>query len=77
MIVAIGFFQFLGSPAVISMLTGPINSRVGFFHVCDQKMAIQDSAPAGGFPTTIRYKRDLPRRGPSGAVLLIAAGWKF
>ncbi|KAJ3260814.1 hypothetical protein HK103_007377 [Boothiomyces macroporosus] len=37
-------------------------------------MAGQDSAPAGGFPTTIKYKRNLPTRGPSGAVLLLVAG---
>ena len=35
--------------------------------------AIQDLPPAGGFPNTIRYQRYLPRRGPSGAVLLLAA----
>ncbi len=33
----------------------------------------QDSAPKGGFPTTITYKRNLPKRGPSGAVILAAA----
>ena len=31
---------------------------------------IQDFAPKGGFPQTIRYARNLPRRGPSGAVVL-------
>jgi NADH dehydrogenase (ubiquinone) 1 alpha subcomplex subunit 13 len=35
---------------------------------------VQDTAPAGGFPTTIRYKRNLPRRGPSGAIILLAVG---
>jgi NADH dehydrogenase (ubiquinone) 1 alpha subcomplex subunit 13 len=33
---------------------------------------IQDFAPKGGFPSTIRYARNLPRRGPSGAVVLAA-----
>jgi NADH dehydrogenase (ubiquinone) 1 alpha subcomplex subunit 13 len=34
---------------------------------------MQDSAPAGGFPQTITYKRNLPKRGPSGALLITAA----
>lgn len=29
----------------------------------------QDLPPAGGFPTPVRYARNLPRRGPSGAVI--------
>lgn len=29
--------------------------------------------PPGGFPQTIRYQRYLPNRGPSGAVLFLAA----
>ena len=37
-------------------------------------MVLQDSAPKDGFPTTIRYQRNLPRRGPSGAVVLLVAG---
>ncbi|KAH6562852.1 hypothetical protein BASA50_003040 [Batrachochytrium salamandrivorans] len=42
---------------------------------------VQDLPPAGGFPHTIRYKRYLPSRGPSGAVLILgtlgimAYGW--
>ncbi|KAJ3302493.1 hypothetical protein HDV03_004916 [Kappamyces sp. JEL0829] len=32
---------------------------------------VQDSPPAGGFKN-IRYARNLPRRGPSGAVMLLA-----
>lgn len=31
----------------------------------------QDLPPAGGFET-LKYKRSLPYRGPSGAVLLLA-----
>ncbi|KAI8909833.1 GRIM-19 protein-domain-containing protein [Gorgonomyces haynaldii] len=42
---------------------------------------MQDAPPAGGFPTTIRYQRYLPRRGPSGAVILLATigvmSWGF
>ena len=38
------------------------------------EMTVQDAAPQGGFPTTIRYQRNLPRRGPSGAVVLLVAG---
>lgn len=34
---------------------------------------MQDLAPSGGFPQTIRYQRHLPARGPSGALLLSAA----
>ena len=30
----------------------------------------QDLPPAGGFPNPVRYARNLPRRGPSGAVIL-------
>jgi NADH dehydrogenase (ubiquinone) 1 alpha subcomplex subunit 13 len=36
-------------------------------------VAAQDMPPAGGFPETIRYQRYIPRRGPSGALLLTAA----
>ncbi|KAI9023369.1 GRIM-19, partial [Hyaloraphidium curvatum] len=31
----------------------------------------QDLPPKGGFPTPVRYARNLPRRGPSGAVILV------
>lgn len=31
----------------------------------------QDLPPAAGFPTPVRYARNLPRRGPSGAVILV------
>ena len=34
---------------------------------------MQDLPPQGGFPTTIRYQRYIPRRGPSGAVILAGA----
>ena len=30
----------------------------------------QDLPPQGGFPSQFTYKRNLPARGPSGAVLL-------
>lgn len=33
---------------------------------------VQDFPPPGGFPNTIKYARNLPRRGPSGAVVLAA-----
>ncbi|KAL2917568.1 hypothetical protein HK105_202853 [Polyrhizophydium stewartii] len=31
----------------------------------------QDLPPAGGFPETVHYKRYLPARGPSGAVMIL------
>jgi len=34
---------------------------------------IQDLPTAGGFPTTIRYKRYLPQRGPSGFTIFAAS----
>ncbi|KND01408.1 uncharacterized protein SPPG_03217 [Spizellomyces punctatus DAOM BR117] len=34
---------------------------------------VQDLPPQGGFPDTIQYKRYLPRRGPSGLVIFVAA----
>jgi hypothetical protein len=30
----------------------------------------QDLPPRGGFPSQFNYKRNLPARGPSGAILL-------
>lgn len=42
--------------------------------MAQQEMAIaQDLPPQGGFPTTIRYQRYIPSRGPSGAFLFAAA----
>ncbi|KAI8901047.1 GRIM-19 protein-domain-containing protein [Globomyces pollinis-pini] len=34
---------------------------------------VQDMAPVGGFQQTVKYKRNLPSRGPSGALLLAAS----
>ena len=31
----------------------------------------QDLPPTSGFPDTIRYERYLPRRGPSGIVMIL------
>ncbi|KAJ3209304.1 hypothetical protein HDU67_006277 [Dinochytrium kinnereticum] len=43
----------------------------------------QDMPPAGGFPETIQFKRNIPGRGPSGAVMILATvgimayGWHW
>ncbi|KAJ3196296.1 hypothetical protein HK101_009404 [Irineochytrium annulatum] len=34
--------------------------------------AVQDRPPANGFPQTIAFKRNIPLRGPSGAVIFLA-----
>jgi NADH dehydrogenase (ubiquinone) 1 alpha subcomplex subunit 13 len=32
---------------------------------------VQDLPPNGGFPTTIRYQRNIPQKGPSGLVIFV------